>query len=87
MREHTDIIVHDLRAYAMISTQELKGQIRRKKHRLWIMLKTHQRHIIIHHHVHFILFTSSGRIIRRLHRPVVTERRIILCLHPLQGHQ
>ena len=76
--EQTYLVVHQLNTNPMIGVQKHKGHVGSDIHGLGGILETGQRHSIGTRHIEFRLLAGCCRVKRRLHRPIVGERRFLL---------
>ena len=81
MREHTDVIVNHLQSHAVIGTEEIERHVAREVHRAGIVLEAYHRHVVAYDGIDFVLLAGCGRVIGSPHRPVMTERWVILRHH------
>ena len=80
MGEEADDIVHHLHAGAVVGLDEVKGHVGTDEHCLGIVFKARQRHVVGTADVQLRILAGCRRIKRRLRRPVMAERRIVLRL-------
>ena len=79
--EQTYLIVHETGTYAMCRTKEPQWQVCRDDHRGRRMLIAQHLQGIAALHVNLTFQTGSSGIIKRLQRPIMIERSIVLSAH------
>ena len=85
--EETDGVGHKAGPHAVIGAEQIEWHVGHREHRLGVVFKARQRHGVGGVDVDFVLLAHGSRVICGLHRPVMTERRIVLRTGLVAGHK